>query len=85
MACGALVIANDNPANGWLLKDGENCLLTDLTVDALHQSLERGLLDPDLRTRLSAQAAANIQERHSDWASEMERVYEFLSDPEGPR
>lgn len=85
MACGALVIANDNPANGWLLQDGENCLLADLTVDALHQSLERGLLDPDLRTRLSAQAAANIQGRHSDWASEMERVYEFLSDPEGSR
>ena len=27
MACGGLLVSNDNRANHWLLRDGENCLL----------------------------------------------------------
>jgi GT2 family glycosyltransferase/2-polyprenyl-3-methyl-5-hydroxy-6-metoxy-1,4-benzoquinol methylase len=81
MACGALVVANDNPANGWLLRDGENALLADPTPDALAASLERGLGDRELRARLSKQAAIDIGERHSDWASEIDRIYGFMCDP----
>jgi len=84
MACGALVVANDNPANGWLLRDGENALLADPTPDALAASLERGLGDRELRARLTKQAAVNIGERHSDWASEIDRIYGFMCDPDDP-
>jgi GT2 family glycosyltransferase/2-polyprenyl-3-methyl-5-hydroxy-6-metoxy-1,4-benzoquinol methylase/glycosyltransferase involved in cell wall biosynthesis len=82
MACGALVVANDNPASGWLLRDGENCLLSAPTVDALADTLRRGLLDEDLRGRLTTQAAEDIAKRHADWTPEIERVYRFMCDPE---
>lgn len=84
MACGALVVANDNPANGWLLRDSENALLADPTPDALAASLERGLVDGELRARLTKQATVDIAERHSDWALEIDRIYRFMCDPSGP-
>lgn len=83
MACGALVVANDNPANGWLLRDGENALLADPTPGALAAALDRGLSDRELAARLMKQAAIDISERHSDWASEIDSVYRFMSEPEG--
>lgn len=81
MACGALVVANDNPANGWLLRDGENSLLAEPVVDRLHEALERGLMDQELRRKLTENAAAELAERHSDWGPEIERVHGFLCDP----
>lgn len=85
MACGALVVANDNPANGWLLRDGENSLLADPTADALAEALERGLTDEALRGRLSVQGAHDIERQHSDWEPEIDRVYQFLCEPEASR
>lgn len=82
MASGALVVANHNPANGWLLRDEENALLADPTAASLAGALERGLVDQDLRERLTAQAEADIRDRHADWASQIERVHEFICDPE---
>jgi GT2 family glycosyltransferase/glycosyltransferase involved in cell wall biosynthesis len=82
MASGALVVANRNPANQWLLRDGENCLLADPTADRLAETLERGLLDEGLRRSMTGQARRDIAQRHSDWMPEMERVYGFLCDPE---
>lgn len=84
MACGSLVVANDNPANGWLLRDGENALLADPTPDALASALRRGLEDSELRARLTKQAALDIGEHHSDWAVEIDRIYRFMCDPDGP-
>jgi GT2 family glycosyltransferase/2-polyprenyl-3-methyl-5-hydroxy-6-metoxy-1,4-benzoquinol methylase len=84
MACGALVVANDNPANGWLLRNQENCLLADPTAEVLAAALERGLLDDGLRATLTARATSNIEERHTDWAGEIERVYDFMRDPRDP-
>jgi GT2 family glycosyltransferase/glycosyltransferase involved in cell wall biosynthesis len=83
MACGALVVANDNPANSWLLRDEENSLLTQPTAEALHAALERGLSDTDLRARLTKQAALDVYDRHANWAPEMDRVYRFICDPDG--
>jgi glycosyltransferase involved in cell wall biosynthesis len=84
MACGALVVANDNPANGWLLRDEENALLADPTPDALAATLGRGLVDRELRARLTKQAAVDIAERHSDWDSQIDRIYAFMCDPRRP-
>ena len=84
MACGALVVANDNPANGWLLRDEENGLLADPTPDALAAALERGLGDRELRARLTKQAAVDIAERHSDWDTQIDRIYDFMCHPGRP-
>jgi GT2 family glycosyltransferase/glycosyltransferase involved in cell wall biosynthesis len=82
MACGALVVANHNPANGWLLRDGENAILADPTVDGLAAAVEAGLIDRDQRETLTAQASKEILTHHADWGPEIDRVYEFLCDPE---
>jgi O-antigen biosynthesis protein len=82
MASGALVVSNRNPAGSWLLRDGENCLLADATADRLHQALLRGLTDEDLRQKLTSQARADIDARHRDWEAEIDRVFDFMSNPQ---
>ena len=76
------MISNYNRAASWLLRDGENCLLTEPTAESLHHAIEKGMLDRELRRRLTDQAVADIRERHSDWELEIEKVYQYLSDPD---
>lgn len=83
MACGAPVVAFDNPAGGWLLRDGANCLLAPRTVDGLVDRLETMAVDLMLRGRLADQALADIAARHSDWDAALRGLHDFLSDPEG--
>ena len=78
MASGALVIANSNPYNSWLLRDRENCLLADSSPTALADALEEGLRDRELRERLVDNAARMISDRYSDWDSQMEKIYRYL-------
>jgi GT2 family glycosyltransferase/glycosyltransferase involved in cell wall biosynthesis len=83
MACGALVIANQNRWTEWLLKDGENCLITEASATCLADTIIRGLENNDERARITATAQALIQDRYSDWASQICRVYDFMCDPDG--
>jgi glycosyltransferase involved in cell wall biosynthesis len=82
MACGAPVVAFDNPAGGWLLRDGVNCLLAPRTVDGLVERLEAMAIDPTLRRRLADRAVADIAERHSDWDAALGGLYGYLADPD---
>ena len=82
MACGAAVVAFDNPAGHWLLRHEENCLLTTRTVDGLVDGLERMATNPQLRRRLSARALADIGAGHSDWDAALSGIFDYLSDPE---
>ncbi|HVX47479.1 MAG TPA: glycosyltransferase [Mycobacteriales bacterium] len=83
MACGAPVVAFDNPWGHWLLKDGENCLLSKRTADSLADRLEKLATDPELRQRLSEQGLRDIAARHSDWQKNLSGIYGYLCDPEG--
>ena len=78
MASGALVIANSNPYNSWLLKDRENCLLAENSPTALAGALEEGLSNQALRETLVANAASMIQERYTDWDAQMEKIYQYM-------
>ena len=80
MACGALVIANANPYNTWLLKDRENCLVAENSATALAEALELGLRDRGLREKLVGNARAMIAEKYSDWDGQMEKIYRFMRD-----
>jgi glycosyltransferase involved in cell wall biosynthesis len=84
MACGVPVVAFDNPWGHWLLRDGENCLLAKRTADSLTDRLEKLVLSPTLRRRLSEQGLADIAARHDDWDRALDGVYGYLCDPEGP-
>ena len=83
MACGVPVVAFDNPAGGWLLRDDENCVLVERTVDGVTGGLERLVVDGGLRRRLADQAVADIAGRHSSWEAALSGLYGFLADPEG--
>jgi len=66
MASGALVITNRNPANGWLLQHGHNCLLTETSPPLMVATIEAAIADYEKlhHVRLCAQATAT---RYSDW------------------
>lgn len=81
MACGTTVVAFDNPAGHWLLRDGENALLTRRTVDGLADALERLVRDPQLRRTLRDQGLADIAANHASWDKALSGVYGILSDP----
>jgi len=85
MASGALVVSNYNPSGFWLLHHEQNCLLAEPTAESLCAALERALTDDALRERLSRQAVADIRERHSDWPSQIDAVYRYICNPEGPQ
>jgi glycosyltransferase involved in cell wall biosynthesis len=82
MASGCLVVSNINPAGRWLLRDGENCLLALPTAEALADALRSGLIDEKLRSSLVTRAASDIDAGFRLWEPEMDRVYQFLCDPE---
>ena len=77
MACGATVVTNRNPDTSWLLRDRENCVLSEMSPSALAESLEETLRDTALRARL-AEASADVVARYSDWAAQTEKIYQFM-------
>ncbi|MEA2717234.1 MAG: O-antigen biosynthesis protein [Actinomycetota bacterium] len=83
MACGAAVVAFDNPWGHWLLRDGENSLLALQTVNGLAAAIERVVVDEDLRLRLAAAGAATIKKSHGSWDTALGDIYPYLCDPEG--
>ena len=83
MACGVPVVAFDSPNFSWLLRNDENCLLVERTVDGVADALERLVVDPDLRGRLARQGLADINANHASWDKSLAGVYRFLCDPEG--
>ena len=60
------MVAFDNPAGHWVLRDGENSLLARRTVDGLRAAIERIVLDPELGRQLCRAArCATIAEHHA--------------------
>lgn len=76
MASGVTVVTNDNPANTWLLRDGENCLLAMPTVSAVAAQLEAAVRNRELRTRVGQAAAERMAA--SSWDAAADRAWEGL-------
>ena len=83
MACGVPVVAFDNPWGHWILEDGRNSLLAKRTVDGLVDSLERAVVDRELRGRLRAGALESIASAHGAWGPALSGIHPYLCDPEG--
>jgi GT2 family glycosyltransferase/glycosyltransferase involved in cell wall biosynthesis/predicted SAM-dependent methyltransferase len=83
LACGVPVVAFDNPAGYWLLRDHENSLLARRTVDSLRDSIERIVLDPELGRELARNGLRDIEKRYASWDAAFSGVYDYLTDPEG--
>jgi GT2 family glycosyltransferase len=83
MACGVPVVAFDNPWGHWVLQDGENSVLAKRTVTGLVESMEKAVVDAELRRKLQAGALATIAAGHSAWQPALSGIYGYLCDPEG--
>ena len=53
MASGMATVSNVNPATAWMLRDGENCLLTPPLPTPTAERLGRLVSDHELRQRIS--------------------------------
>ena len=82
MACGVAVMAFDNPAGDWLLRDDHNCVRTPQTANGLADEIVALVHDPARRQRLAKQGLADIAARHARWDQNLAGVYDFLCDPE---
>jgi GT2 family glycosyltransferase/glycosyltransferase involved in cell wall biosynthesis/predicted nucleic acid-binding Zn-ribbon protein len=77
MACGALVVTNYNPHTTWLLRDRENCLLTETSASAVADTVLEGLSDDALRSRISNAAQETVR-HYEDWDSEADKIYRYM-------
>ena len=78
MACGALVVTNENRYTRWLLENEKNCLLSETSPGALAEVMERGLRDNDLRARITKHAAGQVLSQYSDWDGQTEKIYQYI-------
>ncbi len=73
MACGCAVVTNRNLATGWLLKDGENCLLAEPSPTSTAETIEEVLRNSKLRDRLTTTAAQLVESKYSNWSAQGRR------------
>jgi hypothetical protein len=52
-------------------------------VDGLVESLERAVVDYELRIRLRKGALSTIAAAHAEWQPALSGIYGYLCDPEG--
>lgn len=87
MASGMATVSNENPATRWLLRDGENCLLTPPLPTPTAERLGRLVADRELRARISAAGSEEV--RRYRWDEQIEVAWRaiclqdgaFASDP----
>ena len=81
MACGATVVANFNEANTWLLKDGENCLLSPPSASCLASTLSYAIDRHDDLAPLRRRAADYVLHGLDSWKGSMGKVATFMFSP----
>lgn len=69
-------VSNVNPATTWLLRDGENCLLTPPLATPTAERIGRLVSDVELRRRIAA--AGLEQVRGYRWDEQIERVWSII-------
>ncbi|MFB3883109.1 MAG: glycosyltransferase family 4 protein [Armatimonadota bacterium] len=76
MACGCPTVSNHNPANNWLLRDGQNCLLCEPSITCVTDKLLAVLTDEALSSRLIQGGLMTVSA--TSWEGELERVWAFI-------
>ena len=81
MASGMATVSNINAATEWLLRDGENCLLTQPLPTPTAERLGRLVEDAQLRQRI---AEAGLREvRTYSWNDQIDRVWRSITLSDG--
>jgi glycosyltransferase involved in cell wall biosynthesis len=77
MASGMATVSNVNDATTWLLRDGENCLLTPPLPTPTAERVGRLVEDADLRRRIGDEGLRTIEQYR--WEDQIERVWEAMT------
>jgi len=78
MACGGLLVSNDNRANHWLLRDGENCLLAPPSAPAIADRLTWAVDHFDDTLPIRRSGWETIRRNHSNWDHAFAEVWGFM-------
>jgi hypothetical protein len=78
MACGGLLVSNDNRANHWLLRDGENCLLAPASGPAIADRLAWAIDHYDDLLPVRRNGWETIRRNHSNWDHAFADVWGFI-------
>lgn len=81
MACGTTVVTNFNEANAWLLKDGDNCLLSPTSASCLAATLSYALDQHEELAPLRQRAAEHVLSGFDDWDASLGTVADFMLNP----
>jgi O-antigen biosynthesis protein len=76
MACGCPVLTNRNAATTWMLKDNQNCALTEPTVSSISERIRFLIENPDLLQKLSINGIKTVEQ--TNWQTEIEKIYLFI-------
>ena len=83
MASGVAMVVPDSPWFRWLFRPGENSRTTMMTYDEVVAGIDELVRDARARKRIADAGVATIEAAHSDWDVALDRIYDFLCDPEG--
>ena len=78
MACGGLLVSNDNRANRWLLRDGENCLLAPASGPAIADRLAWAIDHYEELHAIRRCGWETIRRSHSNWDHAFADVWDFI-------
>jgi glycosyltransferase involved in cell wall biosynthesis len=81
MACGSLVVTNHNEANTWLLKDGENCLLSPPSASCLAETLCFALENYERLGAIRQYAIESVLKGYGYWDQSFNEVSAFMFQP----
>ena len=76
MASGVATVSNVNPATTWLLRDGENCLLTPALPTPVSECLGRLVEERELRARIVTAGLTEV--RQYRWEEQIERMWQAM-------
>jgi glycosyltransferase involved in cell wall biosynthesis len=79
MACGTVPIANVNPDNAWLLRDGVNAVVREPTVSVLAEGVERLADDRVLLRQISEEGPRTVA--GARWEDQIDAALEFVRRP----
>lgn len=79
MASGCATITNYNESNLWLLRDGENSLLTEPTVSCVVWRIMELLENPELRQKIVKGGLETV--KRLSWDSALNKIYTFVREP----
>src|SRR5581483_2675679 len=70
-------VCNANLATGWLLRDGENCLITEPFPNCIAAAVSRLVMDPELRLKIASTGYEDVLA--ADWEVELDRTWKFIT------